>query len=317
MSMAPTVVFDRSLLSARRDRAAGHIASCAFLLDRVMDDVVDRLGIVRRSFEDVVCLGSHHGAPGRALRAALPDASVIETDVSQAMCRLCDGPAMCVDEEVLPFDAASVDCIVAPLTLQFVNDLPGSMVQIRRALRPDGFFLGAMTGGDTLFELAEAFAIAEADIRGGASPRVAPRVDVRALGGLLQRAGFTLPVTDVDQIRVTYATPLDLMRDLKAMGASNCLADRSRVPMSRELLMRAVEVYQDRFTGADGRVYATFEIITMTGWSPHPDQPQPLRPGSATHRLADALGVSEQSAGETVSGGPTSGTNNANEDDGD
>lgn len=300
--MDTPVIFDRALVKTRRDRAAAHFGSADFLLSRVMQDLVARLSIVQRSFRDVLCLGSYHGMPGRMIRAALPDAHVIEAELSVAMCELCDGPVQQVDEEALPFDSATFDCVIAPLTLQFTNDLPGALLQIRRTLRPDGFFLGAVTGGRTLFELREAFAVGEAEVRGGASPRLAPNADVRALGSLLQRAGFALPVTDTDTVTVTYATPLDLMKDLRSMGASNALADRTRVPVTRGLLLKVAEIYQERFGQPDGRIPATFEIVTMTGWAPHPDQPKPLRPGSAKHRLADALGVPERSAGEPAAG---------------
>lgn len=298
--MSTPLIFDRDLVRARRDRAASTFGSADFLLQHVMEDLLARLSIVQRSFRDILVLGSHTGMPGRLVREARPDASVIEADLSGAMCRLCDGPVRHVDEEFLPFPPESLDCVIAPLTLQFVNDLPGALLQIRRALRPDGLLLGAMLGGDTLAELSEAFAVAEADLRGGASPRVAPRVDVRTLGGLLQRAGFTLPVADTDPLTVTYPTALDLMRDLRAMAATNAMVERSRIPVTRGLLMKVAEVYAERFGLPDGRIPATFEIITMTAWSPHPDQPKPLRPGSASHRLADVLGSAEHSAGEKV-----------------
>ena len=202
------------------------------------------------------------------------------------------------DEEALPFAPASLDLVVSGLVLHHVNDLPGTLVQIRRALKPDGLFLAALLGGETLKELREAWLIAEDEIMGGASPRVAPFADVRDLGGLLQRAGFALPVADTDVVRVTYASPLDLMREIKAMGASNVLTARRRVPVTRKLLFRAAEVYAERFALADGRIPATFEIITLTAWVPHESQQKPLRPGSAKSRLAEALGVKEQGTGE-------------------
>ncbi len=202
------------------------------------------------------------------------------------------------DEEALPFAPASLDLFVSGLVLHHVNDLPGTLVQVRRALKPDGLLLAALLGGETLKELREAWLIAEDEVSGGASPRVAPFADVRDLGGLLQRAGFALPVADTDVVRVTYASPLDLMREIKAMGASNVLTARRRVPVTRKLLFRAAEIYSERFALADGRVPATFEIITLTAWVPHVSQQKPLQPGSAKARLADALGVKEQGAGE-------------------
>ena len=188
--------------------------------------------------------------------------------------------------------------MVSALTLQFVNDLPGTLIQIRRALRPDGLFLAAMLGGDTLTELRQAFAQAEAEIEGGISPRVAPFVDIRDAGALLQRAGFALPVTDVDRLTVRYRSAFALMHDLRRMGATNPLIERRRAPLRRATLMRMAQVYAERFADPDGRLRATFEIVFLSGWAPHASQQQPLRPGSAQARLADALGTREISTGE-------------------
>jgi NADH dehydrogenase [ubiquinone] 1 alpha subcomplex assembly factor 5 len=202
----------------------------------------------------------------------------------------CDGPRLQADEEALPFAEQSLDLVVSGLALHFVNDLPGTLIQIRRALKPDGLLLAALLGGATLTELRTAFLTAEEELEGGASPRVAPFADVRDLGGLLQRAGFALPVADSDTVTVTYREPLALMLELRAMGSSNALTERSRRPLRRATLARAIEIYRERFGLPDGRVPATFEIVTLTGWAPHPSQPKPLRPGSATTRLADVLG---------------------------
>ncbi len=202
------------------------------------------------------------------------------------------------DEEALPFAAATFDLVVSALSLQFVNDLPGVLVQIRRVLKPDGLLLAALAGGDTLTELRQSFAAAESEIEGGVSPRVAPFADVRDLGGLLQRAGFALPVTDVDRITVRYDHAFALMHDLRRMGATNALIDRRRTPLKRATLLRMAEIYAERFADADGRLRATFEIVWLLGWAPHPSQQQPLRPGSAQARLADALGTHEISTGE-------------------
>jgi hypothetical protein len=184
------------------------------------------------------------------------------------------------------------------LALQFVNDLPGTLAQVRRALRPDGLFLAALVGGDTLTELRQAFALAEAEATGGASPHVAPFADVRSLGMLLQRAGFALPVTDLDRITVRYDTPFGLMTDIRRMGAGNVLCERARQPLRRAVLLRMAEIYAQRFADADGRIRATFDVVWLSGWAPHASQQRPLRPGSAAARLADALGASEMSAGE-------------------
>jgi SAM-dependent methyltransferase len=202
------------------------------------------------------------------------------------------------DEEALPFGDATLDLVVSALTLQYVNDLPGVLVQIRRALKPDGLFLGALIAGETLTELRQAFAAAESEVEGGASPRVAPFADLRELGALLQRAGFALPVTDVDRLTVRYDSVFGLMRDLRRMGATNALHARRRAPLKRATLHRLAEIYAERFADDDGRLRATFEIVWLSGWAPHPDQQQPLRPGSAKTRLADALGTREISTGE-------------------
>src|SRR5947209_16243296 len=198
------------------------------------------------------------------------------------------------DEEALPFGSESFDLIVSGLSLQWANDLPGALVQIRRALAPDGLFLAALVGGQSLTELRTALTAAEAELTGGASPRVAPFADVRDLGALLQRVGFALPVTDVEPTIVRYASMFALMGDLRAMGATNALCERSRVPLRRAILLRAAETYADRFADADGRIRATFEIVWLSGWAPHESQQKPLAPGSARVRLADALNVSEQ-----------------------
>ena len=203
-----------------------------------------------------------------------------------------DGDLVC-DPETLPFAPDSFDLVASCLALQFADDLPGVLAQARRALAPDGLFLAALLGGDTLTELRQSFAIAEAEIDGGVSPRVMPFADARALGSLLQRAGFALPVVDVDRVTVRYDTPLGLMRDLRAWGATNALAERSRRPLRRVTLSAALEAYAARFADADGRVRATFEIVWMSGWAPHANQQKPMKPGSAKARLADALGVPE------------------------
>jgi len=208
--------------------------------------------------------------------------------------RILDVPlVVAADEEALPFRDASLDLVVSALALQFVNDLPGALIQIRRALKPDGLLLAALAGGDTLTELRQAFAAAEAEIEDGISPRVVPFSDVRDLGGLLQRAGFALPVTDVDRVTARYASPISLMHDLRCMGATNPLLERSRRPLRRATLARMTEIYAERFADRDGRIRATFEIVWLSGWAPHASQQKPLAPGSARQRLADVLGTKE------------------------
>jgi SAM-dependent methyltransferase len=207
--------------------------------------------------------------------------------------------AVAAGEEALPFADGALDLVVSALALQLVNDLPGTLIQIRRALRPDGLLLAALVGGDTLTELRQAFAAAESEIEGGISPRVAPFADVRDIGALLQRAGFALPVTDVDRLVVRYASPLALMHDLRKMGAANPMIERSRRPLKRATLQRVLEIYGERFSDGDGRIRATFEIVWLSGWAPHESQQKPLAPGSARQRLADALGVEEKRIGNS------------------
>ena len=265
-----------------------------FLLRRVADDLAERLEIVQRTFPMTACLGALHGVLGRRIQALPAVGTVITVESCPRMLAMCEAPRVLASEEALPFAEASLDLAVSALTLQLVNDLPGALVQIRRALKPDGLFLASLLGGETLKELRESWLIAESEIEGGASPRVAPFADVRDLGALLQRAGFALPVADSERVTVTYASPLALMREIKAMGASNMLTARRRKPVSRRLLFRAAEVYSEKFARSGGRVPATFEIITLTAWVPHESQQKPLPPGSARTRLADALGVKEE-----------------------
>jgi len=287
-------IFDRELVRARRRRAAA-LRPSTFLIDRVAEDMSDRLAAVLRRFDCAVDLGTPTAAVRRVLAASGKVGSVVAADTLVAA----DASlAIVADEEALPFRDGSLDLVVSALALHLVNDLPGTLVQIRRALNPDGLLLAALAGGDTLTELRQAFAAAETEIEGGISPRVAPFADVRDLGGLLQRAGFALPVTDVDRLTVRYHSPLELMQDLRRMGATNPLVERSRRPLRRATLDRMVEIYDDRFSEHDGRVRATFEIVWLTGWAPHESQQKPLPPGSARQRLADALGTKEIPAGE-------------------
>lgn len=285
------VLFDRALLRARlaRARAAG---AEDFLLTRAVEDLSERLSTIKRDFARVLDLGTPGphlaqalAAPGRTIWRAAPSAALVGAGAFLPLV---------ADEEALPFAPESFDLIVSALSLQHVNDLPGLLAQARRCLKPDGLFLAALVGGQTLSELRVALAQAEAEISGGASPRVAPFADVRDLGGLLQRAGFALPVTDTDVLTVRYANPFRLFADLRAMGATNALAARSRKPTSRRLLMRAAEIYAEKFADSDGRLRATFEILFMSGWAPHESQQKPLKPGSARMRLEDALKASRK-----------------------
>jgi SAM-dependent methyltransferase len=300
MMSTPTRLFDRELIEARRQRAR-RIGPATFLLDRVAEDFADRLRLVLRRFACAVDLGT----PSPAVRAALAGNDAIGTVIAVAPAFDGDDRTslwIVADLEALPFAAESLDLVVSAFALQTVDDLPGALIQIRRALKPDGLFLAALLGGDTLTELRESFAVAESELTGGVSPRVAPFADLRDMGALLQRAGFALPVTDVDRVVVRYSSPLALMADLRRMGATNPLVDRRRVPLRRNVLARLIEVYAERFSDPDGKVRASFDIVWLSGWAPHESQQQPLRPGSAKASLADALGAREISAGEKPDG---------------
>jgi SAM-dependent methyltransferase len=285
------IIFDRLLQRRRRSRAAASPAN--FLLEHVASELVDRLSVVLRRFD----VGVDLGTPGDAVRMSLRRLGAVGTIVGADVIAR-SKPFVVADEEALPFRDSSLDLVVSGLALHFANDLPGVLTQIRRALKPDGLFLAALLGGDTLTELRQAFAEAETEIEGGVSPRVAPFADLRQLGALLQRAGFALPVIDVERVTVRYGSAFDLMHDLRRVGAANTLVARRRVPLRRMTLMQMADIYARRFADADGRIRTTFDIVWLSGWSPHPNQQQPLRPGSAKARLADALGTREISTGE-------------------
>jgi SAM-dependent methyltransferase len=278
-SMAPNpkiapVLFDRALLRARRSRAL-RFGPATFLLDRVAEDMAERLHAVLREFKN----GADVGTPSDQVRNAL-----LERVDQLARIDLPD-----LESEPLPLQPESLDLIISALAFQFVNDLPGVLAQIRRALRPDGLFLAAMIGGDTLTELRQSFASAEAECEGGVSPRVAPFADLRDIGALLQRASFALPVTDVDRIVARYDDAFALMQDLRRMGSTNILVERRRTPTRRATMLRMAQVYRERFADADGRIRATFDVIWLSGWAPHESQQKPLKPGSAQASLAAAV----------------------------
>ena len=270
---APSL-FDRDLLRIRQGRALKQ-GPATFLLDRVAEEMEERLHAVLRDFSDVADIWT----PGEGLRGPSRDRFKSVTHIG-----LQDS-----EHETLPFAPESLDLAVSALAFQFVNDLPGVLAQIRRALKPDGLLLAAMIGGDTLTELRQSFAAAEAECEGGASPRVAPFADLRDVGALLQRAGFALPVTDVDRIVVRYDSAFALMADLRRMGATNILIERRHTPTRRATLLRMAQIYGERFADADGRIRATFDVIWLSGWAPHESQQKPLQPGSAKASLAEAV----------------------------
>src|SRR5262245_30114068 len=267
------ILFDRALLRARQARARQQ-GEATFLLDRVAEDLTAGMSAVRGEFADVAAIWP----PGDVLRPPLADRFKSVTRVK-----------LDSDSEVLPLQAESLDLVVSALAFQFVNDLPGVLAQIRRALRPDGLLLAALCGGDTLTELRQSFAAAEAECEDGVSPRVAPSADLRDIGHLLQRAGLALPVTDVDSVVVRYDSAFVLMRDLRGMGATNILVERRRMPSRRATMLRMSEIYAQRFSDPDGRIRATFDIVWLSAWAPHESQQKPLRPGSAKASLEAAV----------------------------
>ncbi len=296
---APPRLFDRALHRRRLGRAARSYGGADFLKRRAAEDIVQRLEAIQRQFPLAVDLGARNGAFAQALAASDASAKVgtlIEADLSPAMLRGRAGARLVLDEERLPFADAALDLAVSSLALHWTNDLVGALIQLRRALKPDGLFIGAILGGATLTELRQALLQAESELAPGVGPRVSPFADAYDGAALLQRAGFALPVSDVDRVTVRYAHPLKLLADLRAMGETNVLVERPRAPLTRPILARTFEIYVQKFGQPDGRIPATFEIITLTGWAPHPDQQQPLKPGSAKVRLADALGVVEHKA---------------------
>lgn len=293
---APPRLFDRDLLRLRLDRAAPGYAAADFLKRRAAEDAVVRLEAIMREFPLAVDLGARNGAFREAL--AMSDAAqrvgtLIEADLSLRMLQGRAGPRLVADEERLPFATGKLDLIVSTLALHWANDVVGALIQMRRALKPDGLFIGAFLGGATLTELRQSLLTAEAELTGGAGPRISPFADAYDAAGLLQRSGFALPVADVDRVTVRYSHPLKLLADLRAMGETSVLAERHPKRLTRAILARAFEVYAERFAEPDGRLPATFEILTLTGWAPDESQQKPLKPGSAKMRLADALGVKE------------------------
>lgn len=279
-------VFDRAAKRRQRQRVARKAGDYDFLRAAVAERLLDRLDDIRRGFPlalvqgcDAAWLQSHLGARGQIER-------IVSMDATRG-----SGLHAVGDEEFLPFAEGKFDLVIALLNLHWVNDLPGALIQIRRVLKPDGLFLGAMLGGSTLSEMRQCWLAAEAEIEGGASPRISPMAETLDGAALLQRAGFALPVADSEIIPVTYSDAFGLMRDLRGMGETNAVLARRKGFTRRATLLRMVELYQQRFAGPDGRIPATFEMISLTGWSPHESQQRPLRPGQAKHSLADALGT--------------------------
>lgn len=301
-------VFDRDLVRRHRDRAAPGLSQNDFLLREAAERLTDRLLDVALAFPMALDLGCHTGqvaaAIGQSAAARSKIGALVQTDVSPKMAGLARRNSGCAtataDEEFLPFADNALDLVLSNLSLHWVNDLPGALAQIRRAIKPNGLFLATLFGGETLRELRSALLEAEAETTGGAGPRVSPFTDVRDAGNLLTRAGFALPVADAESITVTYPDMFKLMADLRAMAETNAVIERRKAPSRRATFLKADEIYRSRFSDGRGRLPATFQIITMTAWAPHASQQKPLRPGSATTRLADALKTSEVPLNETT-----------------
>ncbi len=297
MSATNPLIFDRRLHRLRRDRAAATVAQVAPVLEAAADRLLDRLDDITHRFHRALEIGGR-GVVAPLLRArGIP--FVVSMDLSTPMLAQAGGEAggglaVAGDEEWLPFAEASFDLVVANLALHWVNDLPGALIQIRRVLKPDGLFLASLPGLGTLQPLREALVATEAELRGGISPRVSPFPDLRDLAGLLQRAGFALPVADAEDIPLAYATPMGLVRDLRAAGETSAVLARDPRTPPRALLPRAF----GRLPLVEGHIPMPLRLLVMTGWAPHESQSKPARPGSANARLADALGAEERSAGE-------------------
>lgn len=287
-------LFDHTLLRQRRLRALASSESGAdFLVRRVSEDMAERLSVVERQFEHPVQV--HGGLPHAAMMMKATGKTADFKFID-----LCAVPGVdasiqtFAEPDHVPVEPGSVDLIVSPLALHVTNDTPGVLVQLRRALKPDGLLLAAAPGAGTLGELRESLLAAESELTGGANTRVHPFADIRDYGALLQRAGFALPVADIDDIVVRYANMFALLKDLRAMGMTSILNDRSRKPARKSLFWRAAQIYAERFSDPDGRIRASFPVIHLSGWTPHENQQKPLRPGSAKTRLADALKTPEQ-----------------------
>ncbi|MFB2551452.1 class I SAM-dependent methyltransferase [Ensifer soli] len=286
------ILFDQSFIAARRRRAL-RAGGEDFLLRLAAGELVERLGVVERHFDHAVELNGHTGLTARLLRQSGKVGRVTRIEADAAF-GTADDPVEIARPDTVPLPAASANLIVSPLSLHLTNDTPGVLVQVARALAPDGLFLAAIPGAGTLQELRDALLAAETELTGGASPRVIPFAGIREVGALLQRAGLALPVVDAEHHTVRYDSLFPLMADLRAMGMSNPLAARSRRPLRRDVLARAAEIYAERYSDADGRVRATFSFIYASAWKPHESQQKPLRPGSARRRLADALSTVEK-----------------------
>lgn len=286
----PIQIFDRVQLRHNRDRAALTYPDHDFLFREVADRLHDKYLDINRDFQRIVDLGCHGGE----MAQRLPGKTVIQQDLSRGLLDRARGVRLQGDEEALPYRSGALDLIFSNLSLHWVNDLPGCLYQIRQSLKPDGLFLGALLGGETLQELRHCMMEAEVNLRGGLSPRISPFMTLQDAGGLLQRAGFALPVVDTDRLTVTYENAFKLMQELRAMGEGNILTKRFRGLSSRAVMAEAARLYGEKFTDERGRIVVTFDILYLTGWSPHDSQQKPLKPGQGKVNLADVFGEIRQ-----------------------
>lgn len=281
-------LFDTPLWLVHKRRAQRlDVAGADFLMRHAADDLAERLSAVDRRFGQAAALFCQTPAAMAAITASGKARSVLRVECDACFAGGAD--TVLAPFETVPLEPESIDLAISLMSLQTMNDIPGMLVQIRRALKPDGLFLGAMAGAGTLAELRESLLTAETELHGGISPRISPFVDVRDAGALLQRAGFALPVADIETMTVRYDHMFALMADLRAMGETNVLADRSRRPATRALFTRAAEIYAERFSDPDGRIRASFPVVWLSGWAPDASQQKPLKPGSAKMSLAEAL----------------------------
>lgn len=292
-SGAPSV-FDRKSVKKHKNRAANNFSSFSFLKQRFAEDLADRLEVIPRPFPYLLDLGCHSGEVFNEIskRADISKrvGHVIGSDLSIKFVKQSGHTSLVADEEVLPFKPNSFDAVLSCLSLHWVNDLPGTLVQIRNALIPDGLFIGQLLGGRTLHELRTCLIEAETEIRGGAAMRVSPFADVQDISSLLQRAGFVMPVADTETVTVRYSNPISLFQDLRGMGEAASPVNAEQQPnLTKNIFFRAIEIYSEKFSDPDGKFLATFEVVTASGWSPGPDQPSPLKRGSAKASLTEAL----------------------------
>lgn len=287
MSIAPEI-FDRALVRRRRARAAANLAEADFLLREIAERLAERLDDLTQNFPVALALGARGGVAREVLRGKGGIETLIEAELDAAAAPT-GGRRLVATAEATPFAVASLDLVFAPADLHVANDLPGALIQHRRALRPDGLLLATLFGPATLAPLRQAFLEAEAELGAPTAPHVAPFVDIRDAAGLLQRAGFALPVADTETIAVSYGDPFRLLADLRAMGETNVLTERARRPLRRDVLMRAMARLTEIASGPDGRLRIPFEIVFLAGWAPAPSQQRPLAPGSGRVSLRDAL----------------------------